>query len=188
MKTIKDIFYGENGLLTIFNSVYPTEYNEYFADTNPEIIDTYVLYRYGDKLLNKSITLENCINFVTSIITMYLPIWEKIKNTLNLQYNVSNSESETHTKTGTIQRIGDNSNETLNAEKCFNDTDFVNDNKTTVNTDTDNTETYNLIETITRQNADTTNAIRREIDFRRENTIQFEIINNLINAISLKIY
>lgn len=188
MKKIKEIFFGSNGLFTIFAENFVNEFNTYFENTEPEIIDTYVLYMYGDRNLNNSITETNVVTFIKSIITMYLPIWSKLNDTLNLSYSPNKADIETHTKTGNITRVGDNTNVATNAEKVFNDTEFVDGGKTVTDTDTENTETYNLTETITRQGNEVTKSIKYEYDFRRENSIQNEILKNLVNAISLKIY
>lgn len=188
MKKIKDMFFGSNGLFTIFAENFANEFNTYFETTEPEIIDTYILYMYGDKILNNSITETNAETFVKSIITMYLPIWSKLNDTLNLSYSPNKADIETRTKTGNITHVGDNTNVATNAEKVFNDTEFVDGGKTVTDTDTENTETYNLTETITRQGNEVTKSIKYEFDFRSENSIQNEILKNLVNAISLKIY
>lgn len=188
MKKIKDIFFSSNGIFTIFAENFANEFITYFENIEPEIIDTYVLYCYGDKILNNSITETNAVTFVKSIITMYLPVWNKLNETLNLTYIANKSDVETHTKTGNITRVGDNTNIATNAEKVFNDSEFVDGEKTVTDTDTKNTETYNITETITRQGDNVTKSIKNEFDFRRENSIQNEILKNLVNAISLKIY
>lgn len=188
MKKIKDIFFGSNGLFNLFAKNFTNEYNNYFEITEPDIIDTYILYMYGDNFLNNSITETNAEKFVKSIITIYLPIWSKLNDTLNLSYSPNKADIETRTKTGNITRVGDNTNIATNAEKVFNDTEFIDGGKTVTDTDTENTETYNLIETITRQGNEVTKSIKYEFDFRRENSIQNEILKTLVNAISLKIY
>lgn len=188
MKHLADIFTPENGLFKIFAENFATEFTEYFGTNTAANIDLYVNFNFGTKILNNSINADNAENIVKSIITLYIPIWDELNGTLNLEYNPSKSEIETHTKNGTIERVGGNENTTTNAEKAFNDTNFVDSEKTTNAADTENTETYNLTETITRQGANVVNSIKYEYDFRKSHSLQLEIINNLVNAITLLIY
>lgn len=185
---LKDIYSGENGIFSIFADSYATEYVLYFGTTETAVIDNYVLMQYGDRLLNAKITAENCVNFLVSIIAMYLPIWDKLAATLALSYNAATPITETKTKTGTLQRNGTNSETNTTAEKVFNDTDFVNDNQNTTSGTNNNTDTYNLTETLTASNSEVTKRIATEYDFRKNNSLQFEIVNNIINAIALRIY
>lgn len=185
---LSDIYNGENGIFTIFADSYSTEYVLYFGTTEPNVIDDYVLLEFGERLLNAKITAENCVNMLVSIIAMYLPIWGKLAATLALSYNAATPITETRTKTGTLQRSANSTTTQTTAEKAFNDSDFVTD---TQNTDTNsglNTDSYNLTETVTASNSEVTKRVATEFDFRKNNSLQFEIVNNIINAIALQIY
>lgn len=185
---LSDIYNGENGIFSIFADSFATEYVLYFGTTATETLDNYVLLNFGDRLLNAKITAENCVNFLVSIIAMYLPIWNKLAATLALSYNAATPINETRTKTGTLQRYGSNSETNTTAEKVFNDTDFVSDNQNTTSGTNNNTDTYNLTETLAASDSEVTKRVATEYDFRKNNSLQFEIVNNIINAIALKIY
>ena len=107
---------------------------------------------------------------------------------LSAQYNAANSLNETRTKTGTLQRSENSTNTNVNAEKAFNDTEFVSDAQNTQTNNGLNTDTYNLTETVTATNGNAAESVKNEIALRQRNNLQIAIIDAIINEITLLIY
>lgn len=186
MTTYADI-YSNNGVAKIFSENFSTAFAALFDGNTAAEIDAFILHLYGDKVLLSKITAENAAAVIVSIIAVNLQTWQKIHSTLTAPYNAL-LDSDTKTKTGTLTRLNSTNTTQLNAEKAFNETEFTDstrDLNTSAATDTD---TYNLSETHTKTNADSVKNMFREIELRRKNNLQLQIIYTIINAISLSIY
>ena len=162
-KAYKDI-YSENGIANIFNANYSTDFNTLFGGNSAAAVDGFILHRYANKPLTPNIDETNAAAVVISVIAVRLDVWRKMYAALSAQYNAANSLNETRTKTGTLQRSENSTNTNVNAEKAFNDTEFVSD----------------------AQNA--AESVKNEIALRQRNNLQIAIIDAIINEITLLIY
>lgn len=186
MKTLKEIYTGVSGIAAIFAANYATDYAAFFDNTTPQTVDTFILFKYGNKPLYDTINAENAANIVNSVIALKLSVWRKMYAALSAVYNAA-ANVETKTKTGTLQRSENSTNTRVTAEKAFNDTDFVSDSQ---NTDTNsglNTDSYNLTETNTITN-NAAEKISNELTLRQRNNLQIAIIDGIIKEITLKVY
>lgn len=186
MVTYADIF-SSNGVGKIFATNFANDFATLFDGNTAADIDAFIMHLYSDKILLSKITVENAAAVVTSIIAVNLQTWQKIRATLTAQYNAT-LDSDTKTKTGTLTRLNSTNATQLNAEKAFNETEFTDatrDMNTSAATDID---TYDLTETQTKTNANGVKNMFREIELRRKNNLQLQIIYTIINAISLSIY
>lgn len=179
MNKYNDIF-DNKGIATIFAENFATDFANFFGENNAAAVDAYTAHKYGDKWLSQNITENNAAQIVCAIIQINLQPWQKIHGALTAQYNAADSVNETKTKVGTIQR----ENLSINSEKAFNDTEFVGDTQT----DANGAETYNLTETRRETNGDAVQNISREIELRKRQNLQLQIIETIINNICLTIY
>lgn len=179
MKKYNDIF-DVKGIATIFAENFATDFANFFGENNATDVDTYTAHKYGDKWLSHNITENNAAQIVCAIILINLQPWQKIYGALTAQYNAADSVNETKTKVGTIQR----ENLSINSEKAFNDSEFVGDTQT----DANGLETYNLTETRRETDGDAVQNISREIQLRKRQNLQLQIIETIINNICLTIY
>lgn len=183
----KDIFSG-NGIANIFDTYFTTDFGTLFNGNTAAEIDTFILHRYANKPLTADINETNAVDVVKSVIAVRLDVWHKMYAALSAQYNAANSLSETRTKTGTLQRSANSTNTNVNAEKAFNDTEFVSDTQNTQTNTGLNTDSYNLTETVTAQNGNAPENVKNEIALRQRNNLQIAIIDAIINEITLLIY
>ena len=186
-KAYKDI-YSENGIASIFNANYSTDFNTLFGGNTAAAVDGFILHRYANKPLTPNIDETNAVNVVISVIAVRLEVWRKMYAALSAQYNAANSLNETRTKTGTLQRSANSTNTNVNAEKAFNDTEFVSDTQNTQTNTGLNTDSYNLTETVTATNGNAAESVKNEIALRQRNNLQIAIIDAIINEITLLIY
>lgn len=187
MKRYADI-YNTNGIAAIFAANYGGDFALFFAGNTAADVDKFILHRYANKWLSSNITAENAAAVIVGVIAVYLQAWQKIYAALTAQYDAAQSANETKTKIGTIERDNTDANTTVNSEKAFNDSDFVGDTQNAVNGTFNGVETYNLTETRTEINGNAAAQISREIDLRKRNNLQLQIIDAIIYEITLNIY
>ena len=186
MKRYADI-YGSNGIAAIFAENFANDFANFFGE-NTAAVDAFILHKYGDKWLSYKITETNAAAVIVAIITVNLQAWQKIYAALTASYNAAQSVNETKTKSGTIERENTDTNTATNSEKAFNDATFVGDTQNTSNGETNGVETYNLTETRTEINGNAAAQISREIDLRKRNNLQIQIVDTIIREITLTIY
>lgn len=180
MKTINDIF-NTVGIAAIFAENFATDFTNFFPNAAAATVDNFILHKYGNRYLQSDIDSdETAAATVCAVITIYLPSWQKIHGALTAQYNAAENVNETKTKVGTIER----ENLDTTAQKAFNDTNFIDDTQNAAN----GLETYNLTETRRETNGDAVQNISREIDLRKRQNLQLQIIETIINEICLTIY
>ena len=180
MRTINDIF-NTVGIAAIFAENFATDFANFFPNAAAATVDNFILHKYGNRYLQSDIDSdETAAAAVCAVITIYLPSWQKIHGALTAQYNAAENVNETKTKVGTIER----ENLDTTAQKAFNDTNFVDDTQNAAN----GLETYNLTETRRETNGDAVQNISREIDLRKRQNLQLQIIETIINEICLTIY
>jgi len=186
MKTLKEIFTGVSGIATIFAANYATDYTAFFDNITPQTVDTFILFKHGNKPLYETINTENAANIVSSVIALKLSVWRKMYAALSAVYNAA-ANVETKTKTGTLQRDGVTNSTDTAAKKAFNDTDFADDTQNETSGTSELTDTYNLTETNTITN-NAAEKISNEITLRQRNNLQIAIIDGIIKEITITIY
>ena len=187
MKQYADI-YSENGIAAIFAENFANDFATIFGDNTAAALDAFVLHKWGNRLLSSKITAENAAATVCAVISLDLQTWQKICTTLNLQYNTAQSIDETTTKTGSITHENTNTDTRTESQKAFNDTDFVGDAQNVASFNGVVTDRYNVTETKTAIDGNATQNISKEIDMRRRNNLQFQVLADIINEICLTIY
>ena len=179
MKRYADI-YSAKGIAAIFAENFANDFANFFGENTAAAVDAFILHKYGDKWLSYKITETNAAAVIAAIITVNLQAWQKIYAALTASYNAAQSVNETKTKSGTIER----ENIATDSEKAFNDAEFVGDTQNTSN----GAETYDLTETRTEINGNAAAQISREIDLRKRNILQLQIIDAIMYEITLQIY
>ena len=179
MKRYADI-YSAKGIAAIFAENFANDFANFFGENTAAAVDAFILHKFGDKWLSYKITETNAAAVIVAIITVNLQAWQKIYAALTASYNAAQSVNETKTKSGTIER----ENIATDSEKAFNDAEFVGDTQNTSN----GTETYDLTETRTEINGNAAAQISREIDLRKRNILQLQIIDAIMYEITLQIY
>lgn len=187
MKTINDIF-NTVGIAAIFAENFATDFANFFADTTAAAVDNFILHKYGNRILQSDIDSENAAATVCAVISVNLQTWQKIHGALTAQYNAAQSLNETTTKTGNVQHENTNTETQTDSAKAFNDTEFVSDTQTAQSYNGLTTDRYNVTETKTAVDGNAVQNVSREIDLRRRNNLQLQIIYEIINEICLTIY
>lgn len=99
----------------------------------------------------------------------------------------SANETETKTKTGTFQSSVLRENGNVNAEKVFNDTNFIENEKNDFSENSDKTDTYNLVET-TQKAGNIIENIKNAYVLRETTNLQAQIIREIVAQITIDIY
>lgn len=178
---LNSIITRENGIMSIFNTYYPTQFAAIFENQTPLNLDMYIYDFYGERILRNIVTLSNFDGLIKCFVGINVERWQRYITIINKMYNTANYK-EIRQKSGTLET--ENENTRLTAEKAFNDNEFINDNK-----DTDNgikLDTYDLTETIEKTDNILQNS-QNFLEFRKRNNI-FAIIKEIVDYITLKIY
>ena len=185
----KEIFTAENGIFKIFAKNYPVRFAKIFGDTTATQLDVFCAITYGNKTCADFVTHSETENeiIITAIISTYVDNWVKIADALNSEYVPTATGTETRTKTGTLQRTGTGNETILNADKVFNDLDFTDTEKTDKTNSENNTDTYNLTETVSKSD-NVQGAINSEISLRNRNNLCTQIAEKIVKCITIDIY
>lgn len=185
IKKYKEIF-ADSGIFTIFATEYETDFLTVFPNIESESLDVYTLLNYGNRQLIDVFTNENKTTICKAVISVNLDNWKKLATAANTTLSISPAV-ETKTKTGTLQRTGTNTDTTLNANKAFNDTEFVDNDKTLLSGNSNTTDAYNLTETTNGNTKHLIENIESVLNLQKYNYIK-NIIETFINEIAIKIY
>lgn len=185
MKTFNDI-YGTKGVFAIFDENFHTEFEGIFGDTAAQYLDGWTRLKYANRLCLRTITADNAEQYVNAVISANVFNWLQLAAAINTEINI-NGNVETRLKTGTLSRVNSESSTAFNANKAFNDTDFVDNDKNTASSSGNNTDTYNLTETVNKGNNAKFDEIERQIKLRKTNLFS-DIAAEIVNEITLRIY
>lgn len=187
---INELFTGENGLFEkIFKPLFPLVYQSIFGDDDPKIIDAYLRFKYGNRMLVDVITNETATDIVKGIITVKFDEWQKQIQVFNKEYDVLSPVTEKLTKTtnNTVDETGNNN--TVDSSTTFNDGEFGNDTKqqrdTTGNRQETGTETS--VKNSVPSSYLISEIIQKEINLRRTN-FKTQVIVELVRELTLDIY
>lgn len=184
---IKDIFNGLNGIAAIFAAAFAVDFTAFFGAATAATVDTWIIFKHGEKTLSDKITAENAAEIITAIITIKIETWRKMYAALSAQYNAA-TITETKTKSGTLSREGETTDTDTAAKKAFNDTEFETDTENVRNGETQTTDTYNLTETLNRTPSNVAENVSKEITLRQRNNLQIAIVDSIIKEITINIY
>lgn len=185
-KTYKDIF-ADNGIAAIFAANFATDFTAFFVDNTAAAVDAFIMHKYSDKPLTSDITADTAATVVTAVIAIHLASWRKINAALSAQYTAIDSANEIKTKSGTIEREGTDGTTATTANKAFNDTDFVSDTQNVNSGENSATETYDITETRTNTENAAEN-VAKEVQMRTKYNLQMQVIETIINEITISIY
>lgn len=178
----------EKGIFEIFHENMPNAFAALFPNITVNSLDALVLLRFGERETLSFVSCETFANLVLAVISEKLESWEHQRTAYNENFVLNAGETETKTKTGNVTRNATNTETTLNAEKVFNDVDFVDGEKSNTNEQNNNTEIYNLTETNIKTVGNVLDNIKREIYFRRENNFYKTVANDIVSEITMQIY
>lgn len=184
---IKDIYNGLNGIAAIFAAAFAVDFTAFFGAVTAATVDTWIIFKHGEKTLSDKITAANAAEIIRAIISMKIETWRKMYVALTANYNAA-TITETKTKIGTLARVGENSQTNTAAKKAFNDTDFADDTQNETSGDNSQTDTYNLTETLNKTPSNVAENVSNEITLRQRNNLQIAIIDGIIKEITINIY
>lgn len=188
---LSEVFEDGKGIFaTVFKPNYPVQYAAIFGDVDPNVMDGYVTYMYGDKTLIAKITTETAASVVNSVISLQVDNWVKQAKAFTAEYDVTKpilSQTDSK-KTVTIdETTGTNKKD---ADKAFNDTAFTENNETTSDTNKNRTETTSDNVSLTGLGTSSSKSISteiiKEIELRRDNwkkSVIFAIVNEITSSI-----
>ncbi len=179
--------YGK-GIFAVFAENFPMLFETLFNGFEVATLDNLVKFRHGNKTVLESVSRENFPDIIKAVISINAENWEKAHTAIITEYSVKGDETETKTKSGTVDRNTANTQTTLNAEKVFNDTEFVDAEKANTDTANNTMETYDLTETNIKTVGNVLDNIRKEYLFRRETNLQNDIAYAIVSEITLQIY
>lgn len=186
----RDLFTADNGIFaTVFNAEYPTEFAAIFGDTQPQKIDVYALFTFGQRTLAEAVTADTYKDIVSSVIAVNVDGWKREAEAMLAEYDVLNPTTQQTERTETItsEETGDSTD--TGANKAFNDTEFSDSDKNTKQDEKSRTEERKTTEktTGTGANKSISAEIQKEIALRRDKWRK-SIIFALVNEITTSIY
>ena len=186
MPKLKEYFTNENGIFTVFATDFPTEFATLFPGKTAVEVNTLTLWKYGNKFFTTDFT-EFANVILHNVIKINLDRWLQMQTIINTNVLPSANETETKTKTGTLQSNVSRENGNVNAEKVFNDTNFVENEKNDFSENSDKTDTYNLVET-TQRAGNIIENIKNAYVLRETTNLQAQIIREIVSQITIDIY
>lgn len=187
---VKELFIPENGIFeTIFEPEFPNEYLTIFGETNPKELDMLVLLGYGNRELIKLITKNTYQFIVRSIITMNVASWVKMVEVSEISYDVLQPNEYSKTRTETVTTTELHNDEDLNAEKYFNDVNFIDNERKQREQNREREEKRDITDSGkgSNSNLNPSESIQKEIELRKIVWKQ-NILNLLIKELTLDIY
>lgn len=186
MTKLKEYFTNENGIFTVFVNDFPEEFNILFPNKTAIEMNILTLWKYGEKFFATDFTdVANVV--LHNVININIERWLKMQNVINTNVLPSANESEIKTKTGTFASSVSRENGNINAEKVFNDTNFIQNEKNDFTENSDKTDTYNLTET-TQKATNIIENIKNAYVLRETTNLQAQIIREIVAQITIDIY
>lgn len=186
--TINELFKDDNLLVRdIFYREHMQDYRAIFGNVEPQIYDTLISLKCGNKVVNSNITGYNRKRIVNAIISANVDNWKQAAKTMQLEFDALKPvrRSTTTTGKGTENQTANDAN--TESIKAFNDTDFTPDNKNESNNTKERTTTDERTETVTGFDGDVYSQLRKDFAFRLDNWRE-SIIFAIVKEITLSIY
>ena len=194
MKKIAEILTvdGENSFFTTFKNIAPSVYSSLFGEVAPKVLDMSLLSNSGERYASPlliSYTLEEVVNM---IVTDKSNSWQKVKNAMFADYDLTNLNQQTTEITNsknsnTSQNVNNN-----NKEKVYTFDDTTTPSDTTENnmmgeTTGNVTENETTRTSVSGSKSNIQYVIEREIRLRRLSFINM-VVKDTMNYITLSIY
>lgn len=194
MKKIAEILTvdGENSFFTTFKNIAPSVYSSLFGEVAPKVLDMSLLSNSGERYASPlliSYTLEEVVNM---IVTEKSNSWQKVKNAMFADYDLTNLNQQTTEITNsknsnTSQNVNNN-----NKEKVYTFDDTTTPSDTTENnmmgeTTGNVTENETTKTIVSGSKSNIQYVIEREIRLRKLSFINM-VVKDTMNYITLSIY
>lgn len=183
---LNEYFTNETGIFTVFAADFPEEFNILFPNKTAIELNILTLWKYGSKFFAANfIDVANVV--LHNVIKINLDRWLKMQAVINTNVLPTANETETKTKTGTLQTNVSRESGNINAEKVFNSTDFISNEKNDFRESNDKTDTYNLTET-TQKAGNIIENVKNAFVLRETTNLQAQIIYEIVKQITIDIY
>jgi hypothetical protein len=185
----KELFTDVDGLLTVFNERHPEQYEKFFSGVDPQSLNAWTLGVYGNRTLIDFINTDTWKDHVATCIELNLFNWERTYNAISQEYGVLVTLSDRTTETRTTSGETSTQNESLDADKVFNDDNFT-DNGRRTETGKRNESVSNNYDSVRVSDVsrDTVvKSIQKEIELRQFNFAR-GVVTMLVNDITCQIY
>jgi len=197
MKKIRDIFTVEHGFFNTMFTEFNTDYTELFSEFNPNDLDLNFLALCGNRYVAPVISVanENMTTITRLILHTYFNSWKKVKTALFAEYDVLNPIKISITTDKEFQGDRNTSNENTENNYLYpfnaeNESDSVNEGKSTSNTSGIVANTEKTTQTVTREgnnHTKPTDLILAEIQTRKVTFLSL-VLNDIKEYCTLKIY
>lgn len=193
MEKVKDIISLENSFFGTMKTNYETLYTKLFGEIETSDMDMNLLVQCGERYCSPLLSHYPMNKVVSYVVQKYGDSWEKIKDTLSLEYDVLKPYSTTTTTKSekTANSTTNGSSEETNGVVGFDsetvtdsDTTNTTSNNSTDETQTDNTTVENGGNVGSYTNAD---LIANEIEMRKVSFISLAL-NDIQSQLTLDIY
>lgn len=186
MFTFREIFPSDDGLWKLINSRFPREYALIFGNLDPENIDLRNAIKYGDKQLLNTINVESRDVNIIGFVSVFIDDWVAAAEALKAKYAITELVDVDTTETSSTN---DNtySGTSLGGNKRFDDTNIVDDTRTTDNNTTNVKGTTTTTHKSTKQLSDTRKRTL-EVFYDKLEHLQLRINKQLINEITLLLW
>lgn len=186
MTKLKEYFTAEDGIFNIFENDFSNEFSILFPNKTATELNILTLWKYGNKFFAADFTeVSNVV--LHNIIKVNLDRWLQMQAVINTNVLPTANEIETKTKTGTLQTNVSRENSNINADKVFNSTDFISNEKNDFTESNDKTDTYNLTET-TQKAGNIIENVKNAFVLRETTNLQAQIIYEIVKQITIDIY
>lgn len=187
---LNEFFNTDRAIFTnVFEPNFPELYQTIFGTIDPNLLDSTLLMRYGNRTLALTFNNDNYKALINSVITINGDSWEKQAQAFNVSYNVAQGASVESEKTISGTTDDNSTGVDENQDITFNNSEYGNNERTnrtnTANRKSEQKETYrqsgnlggsNIIENVT-----------QEVKLR-QNNLRAQVIKELVNEITLQIY
>lgn len=194
MKKIAEILTvdGEKSFFTTFKNIAPLVYSSLFGEVQPKVLDMSLLTNSGERYASPLLILYPLEEVVNMIVTEKSQSWEKVKNAMFADYDLTNLNQQsteiTNTKnSNTSQNVNNN-----NKEKVYTFDDTTTPSDTTENnmmgeTTGNVTENGSTKTIVSGSKSNIQYVIEREIRLRKLSFINM-VVKDTMNYITLSIY
>lgn len=193
MQKVSEIITIENSLFNAIKTGYSELYTSLFGTIEPTDMDDNLLITCGERYASPLLIHHDIDKVARFIITKYGDNWEKIKNALYAEYDVTKPYNLKQTTTSEKTATNENTGESTDKSGIVGfDSETATDSSVDTNT---NTNTINETEstTITVENVGNTGTINNaslinsELELRKV-SLQSLILNDIQSQITLDIY
>ena len=194
MKKIVEILTvdGENSFFTTFKNIAPSVYSSLFGEVAPKVLDMSLLSNSGERYASPLLISYTLGEVVTMIVDEKSHSWQKVKNAMFADYDLTNINQQsteiTNTKSSnTSQNVNNNNKEKV---YTFDDTTTPSDtteNNTIGETTGNVTENGTTKTIVSGSKSNIQYVIEREIRLRKLSFINM-VVKDTMNYITLSIY